>query len=251
MKKTVLKILADIILNESNQNKIWSCSDFNDLPFNSVTKALSLLCQKGIITRIQKGYYCVHQRTIIGDVPCSDTDLLFKKLSEKGCFYCISGLSGYNKIGLTTQIPNTITIACNAPMRSTDKIKFIKRRKPSSGTEVERIVLDALYDIDNMPGASPCESLLKVKDLILSNIVNINDLGRSAVHESPRVRAIAGALGQELCMDEALLQHLKKSLNPSTVYLLDATSSLKYPNEWKIKKQEKIAKKYKELQELV
>lgn len=236
MKKSVLKLVEKKILNKNNQDKIWSYSDFKDLPFDSVTKALSLLNQKGTIKRIQKGYYFLPQKTILGLVPHDTMDLLFKKLAKKGVFYCVSGINGYNKIGLTTQISNVTTIASPITMRSNDKIKFIQRNKPASGTEIERIILDALNDIDSIPGTYPQKALLKIKEIIKSGKVNINDLGKSSLLETPRVKAIIGALGHELNMDKTLLKQLKLSLNPGTVYLLDIDSVLKFAKEWNIKR---------------
>lgn len=236
MKKSILKLVENKILNKQNQDKIWSYSDFKDLPFDSVTKALSLLNQKGTIKRIQKGYYFLAQRTILGSVSHDAMDLLLKKLDQKNVFYCVSGINGYNKIGLTTQISNTTTIATPTPMRSNEKVKFIQRNKPASGTEIERIILDALNDIDSIPGTYPQKALLKIKEIIKSGKVNINDLGKSSLIETPRIRAIIGALGQELNMDKNLLKQLKLSINPGTVYLLDIDSVLKFAKEWNIKR---------------
>lgn len=240
MKKSILKLVEKKILNKKDQDKIWNYSDFKDLPFDSVTKALSLLNQKGTIKRIQKGYYYLPQKTILGIVPCDTMDLLFKKLDKKNVFYCVSGISGYNKIGLTTQISNVTTIACPIVMRNNDKVKFIKRNRPSSGTAIERIVLDALNDIDSIPATYPEKALLKIKDIIKSGKVNINDLGKSALNETPRIKAIIGALGQELGMSKNLLKQLKLSLNPGTVYLLDVDSVLKFAREWNIKRRSHI-----------
>jgi hypothetical protein len=236
MKKSILKLVEKKILNKKNQDKIWSYSDFKDLPFDSVTKALSILSQKGTITRIQKGYYHLPQKTILGPVSYNATDLLFKKLDQKNVFYCVSGINGYNKIDLTTQISNITTIATPTPMRSNEKVKFIQRNKPASGTEIERIILDALNDIDSIPGTYPQKALLKIKDIIKSGKVNINDLGKSSLNETPRVRAIVGALGLELDMNKDLLTQLKLSLNPGTVYFLDIDSVLKYASKWNIKR---------------
>jgi len=235
MTKSVLKTVKARILNQKNQNKIWSYSDFSDLPFGAATKALSLLTKDGQINRIQKGYYYIPKQTILGEVKRDYTDLLFKKLDNKNIFYCLSGLSGYNKIGLTTQISNIITIACDTPMRSTDKVKFLLRKKPHSGTEIERIVLDALNDIENISGTTPDKVLYKIKNIIKSNKISINDLGHSALSEVRRVRAIIGAVGQELDMDAKLLKQLKNKVNPATVYLLDISSVLKYSSNWNIK----------------
>lgn len=236
MQKSILKFVENKILNKKNQDKIWSYSDFKDLPFDSVTKALSTLCLKGTIKRIQKGYYYLPQKTILGPVSFDAMGLLIKKLDKKNAFYCVSGINGYNKIGLTTQISNKTTIATPTPMRSNENVKFICRNKPASGTDIERIVLDALNDIDNIPGTHPQKALSKIKEIIKLDKVNINYLGKSALNETPRVKAIVGALGQELGMDKKLLNQLKLSLNSGTAYLLDIDSVLKFAKEWNIKR---------------
>ena len=235
MANSALRIVESKILNTSDYEKIWSYSDFNDLPFDSAAKALSILCQKNLIKRVQKGFYYRPKQTILGDTIPDYLKLVFLKLDKKGAFYCISGLSGFNNIGLTTQVPNITTIACDCPMLNTDKVRFIRKNKPHSGTAFERIVLDALIDIDKIPDTTEEKTILKIKEYIKTQKVNINDLGISALSETARARALIGALGQELNMDKEILTKLKASLNPSTSYFLKVDSVLKYSREWNIK----------------
>ncbi|MDD3014013.1 MAG: hypothetical protein PHC34_09955 [Candidatus Gastranaerophilales bacterium] len=240
MGTSALKIVESKILNTSDYNRIWSYSDFTEVPFGSAAKALSILCQKKIIKRVQKGFYFRSKQTILGETIPDDLKLVFMKLDKKGAFYCVSGLSGFNNIGLTTQISNVTTIACDCPMINTDKIKFIQRKKPHSGTAIERIVLDALIDIDKISDTTETKTLLKIKELISMNKISINDLGISALSETARVRALVGALGQELNLDNEVLAKLKASLNPSTSYFLKVDSVLKYAQEWNIKSRNNV-----------
>lgn len=235
MQKSTLKIVKNKIINSKKQDKIWSCSDFKNLPFDSVVKALSDLSRENIIKRIQKGYYYRPKTTILGEVPPDYLNLIVAKLSKKAGFYCISGLSGYNLIGLTTQVSNIVTIACDYPMRNTDRVKFILRKKPHSGSQIERIVLDALIDIDNIPDCSPQQVIMKIKELIAKQEISMNDLIISALQEPPRVKAIIGALAQELDLERVKLQKLRNSLNPGTSYFSDIFNMLRYADEWKIK----------------
>jgi hypothetical protein len=240
MATSALKFVESKILNASDYTRIWSYSDFTELSFNSAAKALSVLCQKNIIKRVQKGFYYRPKQTILGETVPDDLKLVFLKLDKKGAFYCISGLSGFNNIGLTTQMSNIITIACDYHMINTNKIKFIQRKKPHSGTVIERVVLDALIDIDKIPDTTQAKTILKIKELINKGKISINDIGISALSETARVKAIVGALSQELGSDKQVLSKLKASLNPSTSYSLKVDSVLKYAKEWNIKSRDNV-----------
>ena len=239
MAQSVYQKINTQVLNTSNSDKIWSYSDFQDLPFIRVAKAFSTLSQKGILKRAEKGFYYRPKMTILGEAPPDFLNILNLKLKKKNSFYCISGLSGYNSIGLTTQVPFVTTIACDVKITSqhdtNNKFRFIYRKKPHSGTALERIILDAIIDIDIIPDTTPSKTIKKIKDLIMQRKISIDDLAISALSETARVRAIIGALGQELTMKPELMQSLKKSLNPSTSYFINILDVLKYSKEWNIK----------------
>jgi hypothetical protein len=57
----------------------------------------------------------------------------------------------------------------------------------------------------------------------------------AAVAEPPRVRAMLGALGQELEMPPALLDRLRNSLNPLSRFDFGHLRSLRYAREWQAK----------------
>ncbi len=240
MVASALKTVESKILNTSDYDKIWSYSDFTEMHFDSAAKALSVLCQKNIIKRVQKGFYYRPKQTILGETVPDYLKLVFLKLDKKGAFYCVSGLSGFNGIGMTTQMPNITTVACDCPMINTNKVKFIQRNRPHSDTAIERIVLDALIDIDKIPDTTEEKTILKIKEFIKAQRISINDLGISALSETARVRAIVGALGQELHLDKEILSKLKASLNPSTGYFLKVNSVLKYAQEWNIKSRDNV-----------
>jgi hypothetical protein len=173
--------------------------------------------------------------TILGESVPDYLKLTFLKLEKKKAFYCISGISGFNNIGLTTQVPNITVIACDCPMKNSKGFKFIRRKRPHSGTAIERIILDALIDIDRISDTASAKNILKIKRFIISGKVDINDLGISAKQESARVKAIVGALGQELGMNKTILNDLKRTLNLKNNFIIDVASALKYAKCWNIK----------------
>lgn len=233
---SVLKTVQSEILNSNDHNRIWSYADFENLPYDSVLKALSLLARKQVINRAHKGFYYVPKQTILDPSILNPESLIFKTIAKKANFYCISGILGFNKIGLTTQVPNRLMIACDYPFRSTKDVQFLLRNKPHSGTELERIVLDAIIDLDRIPDTTPGKTINKIKKFITSERLNIDDLGQSALKEPPRARAVVGALGEELAMDKDLLAKLNKTLNPGTSYFINLMDELKYSKNWNIKK---------------
>jgi len=234
MKPSIYKVVEEAILNNQDYNRIWSNSDFENLSVASVSKALSILCQKNIIKRIEKGYYYRPKMTVLGETVPDYLKLTFLKLEKKQAFYCISGISGFNNIGLTTQVPNITVIACDCPMKNSKGFKFIRRKRPHSGTAIERIILDALIDIDRISDTTTSKNILKIKRFIISGKVDINDLGISAKQEPARVKAVIGALGQELGMNKNILNNLKNSLKSKTS-IIGIESVLKYAKFWNIK----------------
>jgi hypothetical protein len=53
--------------------------------------------------------------------------------------------------------------------------------------------------------------------------------------EPPRVRAMLGALGEELSISSRLLDELRGSLNPLSRYDFGRLESLRYAKQWQAK----------------
>lgn len=56
-----------------------------------------------------------------------------------------------------------------------------------------------------------------------------------AATEPPRVRAMLGAAGEQLGIDEGQLSRIRKSLNPLSRFDFGALSALKHAREWQPK----------------
>lgn len=236
---SVNKIIKKTILNSTHPHKVWSYSDFPQFSRTAVAKAYSNLYKANLISRQKRGLYYRSKKTILGESVPDVEALAIAMANQKSSFACVSGLYGYNKLGLTTQVPNVVTIACDHPMRNSDKIRFIRREKPSSGAEIERIILDAIRDIHKIPDTTPDQTILRIKKLILSRKVSINDLGTSALKEPPSVKAVIGALGEELNMKSDILESIRLAINPNTAVYLDVKKALPYAKNWRIKPRQK------------
>lgn len=236
---SVNNTIKKTILNSNHPNKVWSYSDFPQFSRTAVAKAYSNLYKAKLLSRQKRGLYYRSKKTILGDSMPDVEALAIAMAKQKSTFACVSGLYGYNKLGLTTQVPNVITIACDHPMRNTDKIRFIHREKPSSGTELERIILDSIRDIHKIPDTTPDKIIFRIKKLIQSGKLSINDLGTSALKEPPSVKAVIGALGEELKMKPELFESLRLAINPNTAVYLDVKNALPYAKNWRIKPRQK------------
>lgn len=220
-------------INLSSSDKIWSYDDFGNFTFDSVAKGFSVLTQKGILERVEKGYYYKPKKTLLGKSLPNVEHIILHKLQKKGYFACVSGLTAYNKLGFTTQVPNITYIACNKKIISSNKnYVFLYRNKPHSGKNLERVILDAIIDIDKIPDTTPNKVILKIKKMIDNKEISLSSLVKSALLEKPKVRAIIGSLAQEYNYKD--LSNLKKSLNPATKFKIKNLDVLEYRKDWNI-----------------
>ena len=232
---TVKSKIEKKILSEPNFERIWSADDFTNLPKMNVLKAFSDLVKSGILKRAKRGFYYRSKETILGDTSYSEINLALANVKNKCGFYCISGTAGYNELGLTTQIPNSIVIACDYNLRSTDKIKYIQRKKPINGGKAERIVLDAIIDIKIIPDTTIEKTLNEIKSLIQRGKVSLESLVKSAFYETARVKAIVGAIAEEFNFNNDLLNKLKRTLNPLSMIYLNTGNALLHAHNWQIR----------------
>lgn len=227
------------ILSDSNFDRIWSIDDFKNFPRMNVLKAFSDLVKEGVLKRAKRGFYFRSKKTILGETSYTDIQLALSKAKNKCEFYCVSGLAGYNELGLTTQVPNDIVIACDYNLRSEKRIKYIYRKRPINGGKNERIVLDAIIDIKVIPDTTIEKTINRIKALINSKRVSLKSLVESAFYETTRVKSIIGAIAEELNFDSSLLKKLKDSLNPVSMVYLNVGNALMYANNWQIRAERK------------
>jgi hypothetical protein len=234
MDTTKSKMKKKILAN-SDFDKIWSIDDFKNFPRSNVLKAYSDFVKEGVLKRAKRGFYYRSKKTVLGETSYTNMQLALSKAKSKCGFYCISGTAGYNELGLTTQVPNNIVIACDYNLRSEDNIKFIYRKKPINGGKAERIILDAIIDIKTIPDTTVEKTINQIKILIKNKKVSLKSLVKSAFYETTRVKSIIGAIAQEFDFDNNLLNKLKKSLNPLSMVHLNVGNSLLYAKNWQIK----------------
>lgn len=199
--------------------------DYAQFP-SAVIKAVSRLVTENRLTRFSKGKFYVPKKGIMGARKPSDAELIRSILYKDGRLRgYVTGLALYNQLGLTTQIPRTVTVAFNGGRQEIDFgticIKTVVTRIPIKEKDVKFLqYLDALKELKNIPDSNINQSLKVMRR-------NISELSRreqnrlvslSETYYSPQTRALVGLLFSNLGLP--LPESLALSLNPTTTYKL-------------------------------
>ena len=199
----------------------------------AVVRAINRMVENRRLKRVTKGRFYRPKTGVLGDVPVSDEERLRDELYRNGrrSGY-ITGPALYNRLGLTTQIPKTITIAVNRATQTKDfgtiRIKLVPRRAPITDSTVSLLeILDILRDAKKVPDAdvgSVMRALAK-RSMELTPTER-KKLQRLALnYYNSGTRALLGMLLTRYGKD--VLSALKASLNPTTRFNLGID-----PNDW-------------------
>jgi len=232
-------------IEKGGEDRLWGYPDFHGLPTLALAQALSRLSRgpDALLRRVRRGVYYVPKKTRFGETKPELDDVMAYLLRHRGIAYSPTGTAAFNGLGLTTQVSPRISYRVNRPVRSIEPgrklfgFKTITLR-PSYKVEglasSELTTLDALKDLDRIPDASPADTIRRIVDLILSRKLSFRRLARLARHESPRVRALVGAIGSYIG-EEKVVAGLKMSLNPLTKFRLKIGDVLPSAAEWNIR----------------
>lgn len=219
---------------EESGEGYWRHSDFANLPPTAVSKALSRMVEKGILERVSKGLYYRSRPTRFGRSRPSQSDI--QKLLTKQNLHP-AGLSAANLLGFTTQ--NAIGGEFATSANSVARIVIGNRarlhtRRPETWNHLEATdaaMLDFLRCRGKWSELSPVETKQRLLDYF-REIDRWERLLAIAGAEPPRVRAMLGAIGQELKKFPQQLEQLRNSLNPVSRFDFGNLSNLRYAKEW-------------------
>lgn len=209
---------------------------------SAVIKAISRLVSDKQLERFSKGKFYVPKKGLFGIRKPSDNELIRSVLYKDGRLRgYVTGLSLYNQLGLTTQVPRTITVSINGGRQEkefgTIRIKTVVTRIPIQENDVKLLqYLDALKDIKKILD-SDINLTLKIMRRYVFELSD-REQGRlvklAQNYYSPQVRALVGLLFTSL--ELSLPSSLALSLNPTTVYKLKlAQSKWSMAREWNIR----------------
>jgi hypothetical protein len=220
---------------ERGGERLWRYEDFRGLPFTAVAQALSRLTRKGRIERLSKGIYYSPRQTTFGKTLPSPASI--QKLAAQHKTVFPSGIAAANLLGFTTQAPGRGEVATSAlslPRKLIGADTVIHTRRPEAWTglsETDAALLDFLRAGGKTSELSPEETILRIV-AILSARGRLGRLLKVANSEPPRVRAILGAIGEQLGKKPSTLRQLRDSLNPLSRFEFGLLAGLPHARAW-------------------
>jgi Family of unknown function (DUF6088) len=223
---------------EGSGERVWRLVDFDGMPFMAVAQALSRLARQGAIQRLGKGMYYRSRPTAFGASRPNSAQVRSLPMRRKGVFPV--GIGAANMLGFTTQNPGRIELATNGlslPRLIVGKETVIHTRRPESWqalSEKDAALLDFLRN----RGASSELSAEETVEKLLEYFRERGRFGRFlkvAASEPPRVRAMLGAIGQQLNQPQSRLTDLRKDLNPLSRFDFGNLAALAFAREWQAK----------------
>ena len=204
----------------------------------AVAQALSRLSRQGIIQRIGKGLYYKPRQTAFG--PSKPNISLLRSLPLRGKGVFPAGGAAANFLGFSTQNPAKIEVATNGsslPRLLIGKDTIVHTRRPDTWKKFsgkDAAILDFLRQRGEFSERSPEGTVRRLLKL-LREPGQFERLLHAALSEPPRVRAMLGAIGQELGCSRNQLSALRSSLNPISRFDFGQLFTLKYARQWQAK----------------
>lgn len=223
---------------------VFTASDFEMESQNqsAVVKSLNRMAATGEISKLSKGKFYKPRKTQFGELKPSAYQIAKDYIERNGKLIgYITGYSAYNALGLTTQISSYIQIGTNKSRRAVKRdkytISFILQQNTITKKNIEILrILDAVRFIREIPATTPNEACIRLKEIIK----DLNDeqkemLVKCSLKYTNYVRALCGAILEDIGYDGNSLDSIRKSLNGVTNYHLPISESV-LPNKqnWRI-----------------
>ena len=224
--KIAQKIEGEINSIKEGETFTYQQLSIDNNEYQTAAKSIERLIKKGIIKRISPGIFYKPKQTVFGELLPNNEEIIKPYLFKNGKRIAyITGSLLYNKLGLTTQIPQTIKIASreNEIKISKSNIKAIPAKSYVDVTNKNYQYLEILDAIKDFK---------KIQDLNIENGVTVllnilkkfkqEEIGKIIKYSlkyPPRTRALLGALLEANKLKDNLME-LQKSLNPLSIYSL-------------------------------
>lgn len=179
---------SDKILNQFNPDEPILVEDmikmFPNRSRQWVDKVLKTMVDSQKIKRFSTGVYYIPRKTIFGDSILDSDKVVSKKYiaSKDKVFGYVSGMALLNSLGLTTQVPNVITVTTNNESSRGRKVRIGKQevyliKSPTEVTSencavlqlleaVKLVDLNALDETEN----KNLESYIKANNITLKDV---------------------------------------------------------------------------------
>lgn len=220
--------LATQIRNRIKQFPEGKTFGYDDLriakeDYTTAAKALERLQKTGLIKKISKGIFYKPEQTVFGELMPDYSEQLRPYLFENGKRIAYeTGVSLYRRLGLTTQMAFRIKIASRGKRidinRGTLKADGVKSYAEVTENNYEVLgLLDAFKDVKKIPDTSVAQSVKRLSAILKDlDKKQTETLIKYALLYPSRVRALVGAILQNIGCKNKDLEKLKQSLNPLT-----------------------------------
>ena len=223
---------------ERGGERLWQLEDFRDLPSTAVAQAFSRLARQGIVERLSKGvYYRARQTTFGKSLP---NPAAIQKLASRRKRVFPSGIPAANLLGFTTQTARRGEVATSAlslPRKLIGSDTVIHTRRPEAWAGLSDADA-ALLDFLRRGGKT---SELSAEETVRRTVALFSEKGcferllTVADSEPPRVRAMMGAIGEQIGKKPAALRKMRASLNPFSRFDFGLLTGLRYARNWQAK----------------
>lgn len=218
--------------------RLWRFGDFDRASFAAVAQALSRLVRDGELRRLSKGVYYRPRKTAFG--PSTPNPTAVRRLAENERTVFPAGLAAANLLGFSTQTSargEMATSGLSLPRKLVGHDTRVYTRRPGAWaglSATDAALLDFLRRSARTSELSPEDTVRRTLAL-LGEPGRFERLVRVARHEPPRVRAMLGAIGEEIGKRRLALDRLRDSLNPLSRYDFGLLAGLPAARRWQAK----------------
>lgn len=199
------------------------------------------MAKSGSISKLSKGKYYKPEKTPFGELQPDQEQIVKDLIEDNGKLIgYLTGYSIYNKLGLTSQVSNTIQIGKNQTRpklkRERYTISFVKQKNTITKKNIPFLqILDSIRYIKKIPDSNIKESSIRLLKIIEKlSIEDKKELVRLSLKYPPSTRALLGSIITENNGD-SITKPLRDSLNPITKYQFPgASKALSSANNWNI-----------------
>jgi hypothetical protein len=232
--------VADTVRRRVRQGgeRLWRIADFRGASFSAVAQALSRLTRAGELRRLSKGVYYRSRSTAFGPSTPNPADI--RRLAEQERTVFPAGVPAANLLGFTTQTSARSEVATSGlslPRKLVGGDTVVYTRRPATWDRLsarEAALLDFLRRGARTSELPPEETERRTLALF-AEPGRFERLVRVAPQEPPRVRAILGAIGEQIGKKRVVLDRLHASLNPLSRFDFGLLAGLTSARRWHAK----------------
>lgn len=223
---------------QSSSDGYLRSRDLKGVSPTAAAKALSRLASQGDLLRVEKGLYYMPREGLLGKVGPSEVSVVRERLAEKSR---PTGVTAANLLGLTTQVaarPELAVYASTKPKGvGTTRVTLRKRASAEKLDDRQAAVLETLRNGGRFSELDAEETVRRTAFALFpeSSKETPHKTLLAALSEPPRVRAILGALLQNLGTSERVWSSLRESLNPLSKFDFGLFKALPNAKEWQAK----------------